>query len=314
MRKIRIDFCDFWHGFNKTDNWFWHLLRERFDVELSDRPDFLFYSHPQDHQHRVQNCVKIWFAVESWLPDWNTCDYALTYHHLDDARHLRLPLYVVYVPAERLVKRNWDFDEILARKTKFCGAVISNPTPKRGRERIEFFHKLDARLRIDSGGRFANNIGGPVPYGSLNKIAWLEPFRFNMAFENECLSGYTTEKIVQAVAAHCVPIYWGDPKIAEEFNPKSFLNLADFLSPEELIDRIVEVERNPAAYEAILREPFFHRDIPNESYARGRLLDFFEKVFSTPITPVSRRRKWYQLGRWLPVKQNRPHPTDALGL
>ncbi len=37
--KIRLDFCDFWPGFQKTNNFFYNLLRERFDVEICDQPD-----------------------------------------------------------------------------------------------------------------------------------------------------------------------------------------------------------------------------------------------------------------------------------
>ncbi len=308
MRKIRIDFCDIWDGFAKTDHWLWRILRERFDLELCDEPDFLIYCNPLKHVHRLHNCVKIWTAVESWLPDWSECDYALTYHYLDDQRHLRLPLYVTYADPMDLVKRDWDFGALLRQKRRFCAAVISNATAKRGRRRVEFLDRLNRRKPVDSGGRYANNIGGPISPGSPNKVAWLRDYRFNLCMENESLAGYTTEKIIEAMLAQCVPVYWGSPRIAEEFNPRSFLDLSAFENDEALIERMLEIDADPSAYESMLREPYFHGDTPNEFFDHARVLDFFERIFSTPIRPVSQRRKWFLPGRWVLAKQNKPHP------
>jgi hypothetical protein len=36
-------------------------------------------------------------------------------------------------------------------------------------------------------------------------------------------------------------------------------------------------------------------------------LNFFEKIFTTPITPVSARRYPLQIDRWIPVLKNRPN-------
>ena len=57
MKKIRIDFCDFHDNFSKTNNFFFKLLAERFDVELCDQPDFLIH-HCYGHEHRLHSCVQ----------------------------------------------------------------------------------------------------------------------------------------------------------------------------------------------------------------------------------------------------------------
>jgi hypothetical protein len=118
--------------------------------------------------------------------------------------------------------------------------------------------------------------------------------------------GYTTEKIMDAMMVRSVPIYWGNPKIAEEFNPRSFLNYHDFPSEEALVEKIIELDRDDAKYMEYLRQPYFHNNQPNQFYDHQRLLDQFEKIFTTPITPVSARRYAWQLGRWIPVLKNRP--------
>jgi glycosyltransferase involved in cell wall biosynthesis len=184
--------------------------------------------------------------------------------------------------------------------------VVSNAKRKKTQKRVEFFHRLCQYKKVDSAGGALNNIGGKIPDGFWSKQEFLRPYKFNIAFENAATPGYTTEKIVEAMHARCLPVYWGNPRIAEEFNPKSFLNYFDFPSEEALIDKIIELDQDDAKYLEYVRQPYFHHDQPNEFFSRERLLNQFEKIFTTPITPVSRRHRWTQIGRWIPVLKNRP--------
>ena len=43
-KKVKINFKYFWPGFDKKDNLFVNLLMEDYDVEISDNPDYLFFS------------------------------------------------------------------------------------------------------------------------------------------------------------------------------------------------------------------------------------------------------------------------------
>jgi hypothetical protein len=114
------------------------------------------------------------------------------------------------------------------------------------------------------------------------------------------------------MVARCLPIYWGDPTINEQFNPRSFLNRADFPSDEALIGKIIELDNDDAKYLEYLRQPYFHNDRPNQFFNRQRVLDFFEKIFSQRITPVAQAgRKTFPLGRifgrWKLVKRHHWH-------
>jgi len=302
---VRLDFCDFWPGYRKDDNFFFNLLKLRFDVQLTDQPDFLIYSDPGSHLHRLHDCVKIYFGIESHLPDWRECDYAITCHYLEDPRHLRLPYYVLYGGPEALRKEGEDLEKILAAKTRFCGFVVSNAGNRRAQKRIEFFHRLSRYKQVDSGGRAFNNIGGPIPGGPAGKLEFLRSCKFNIAFENASIPGYTTEKLYEAMQARTVPIYWGNPRIHEEFNPRSFLNYFDFPSEEALIERILELDRDDDRYLEVMRQPYLNADRPNESFDLRRVVAFFEKIFTTPVRPVSRRRSWFRLGRWTLAKRNK---------
>ena len=303
--KIRLDFCDFWPGFPKTNNFFYHLLRERFDVEICDSPDFLIFADPGQHLHRVHNCVKIYVAQEVFKPDFRCYDYAFTCHDLEDSRNLRMPYYVMTRDDKDLIRGEENLAEIMARKTRFCSFVVTNAKKRKTHKRIEFFHRLCQYKQVDSGGLALNNIGRVIPRELKYKLDFIRPCKFNIAFENNSVPGYTTEKIVDAMMARTVPIYWGNPRIAEEFNPKSFLNYHDFPNEVALIEKIIELDQDDAKYLEYLRQPYFHNNQPNEFYSHKRLLDQFEKIFTTPITPVSARRYPLQVGRWIPALKNR---------
>jgi len=301
--KVKIDFCDFGPGYPKTDNFFYHVLRERFDVRICDCPDFLIFADIGRHVHRVHNCVKIHYCVENFAPNFKICDYAFTCHEMDDPRNLRLPCYALCDP-RALLREKVSAEQILASKTKFCGFLASYANRKT-RVRNEFLNRLCRYKKVDSAGAALNNVGFRVPQGEAAKLEFLRPYKFNIAFENGSTPGYTTEKITDAMRAGCVPVYWGNPRIAEEFNPASFLNYFDFPSEEALIEKIIELDQDDAKYMEYLRQPCFHNNQPNEYYSHKRLLDFFEKIFTTPITPVSARRYPLQIDRWIPVLKNR---------
>jgi alpha(1,3/1,4) fucosyltransferase len=313
MKKIHIDFCDLGFNWDKTEIYLYKVLAERFDVRLCDQPDFLVYSCGGD-THRLHSGVKIFFSGESDMPNFRECDYSIASVKLDDPRHLQYPNYVHYGQPEQIIKKDDDAKKILAAKTKFCSFVVAGYNPRKNGNRVEFFQKLSKYKKVDSGGRKFNNIGGPIPPGSKAKIDFLRPYKFNIAFENRSLLGYTTEKIFEPMIARCLPIYWGNPEINAEFNPRSFLNRADFASDEALIEKIIELDNDDEKYLEYLRQPYFHNDTPNLYFSRDRILDFFEKIFSQKIVPVaqSRRKSFFGrlFGRWKLVKRYHWHPLQ----
>jgi hypothetical protein len=218
--RIQLAFSDFWPEFDPADNYFTRLLCARYQIVLSDDPDFLIYSR-FGRRHRRYRCVKIYFTGETDRPDFRVCDFAFSFEHWDRPEHYRLPLYAIRFCPTLLLKRSFDPESVLREKTRFCGFVASNPKcPKRNR----FFRKLSRYKRVDSGGRFLNNVGGPVK----DKLEFVRRCKFTIAFENCSRPGYTTEKIVEPMVVGSLPIYWGNPLVHLDFNPRSFLNYHDY--------------------------------------------------------------------------------------
>ena len=304
---IRIDLCDLGANFGKPDHLLCRVLSERYELRHCDQPDFLIYD-VAGQAHRLHSGVRIRFTCESSLPDYRECDYSIGPLQLDNPRHLYLPGYLPYGTAEELLKRNDDPERILAGKTKFCSFLVSGYHPRKNRNRLEIFSALNRYRRVDSGGRWMNNIGGPVPGGPSGKMKFLQPYKFNVAYENVVRPGYITEKIFQAMAARCLPIFWGDACVKDQFNPRSFLNRADFPSDEALVEKVRELDQDDAKYLEFMRQPYLPGDQPSVYFSHERILKFFDRVFTTPIQPVGRRRKWFHLGRWTLVKRYHLHP------
>jgi hypothetical protein len=59
-------------------------------------------------------------------------------------------------------------------------------------------------------------------------VALYGTYRFVVCFENAASRGYVTEKVVNAMLAGAIPIYWGAPDAAAYFNPRAMVNCADY--------------------------------------------------------------------------------------
>lgn len=277
-KKIKIDFVDFFRGFDKENNQFTHILRERYDVEISNTPDYIFFSSFGKH-FLDYDCVKIYFTGECIVPDFNLCDYAMAFDHISFGdRYLRVPLYEVlhYKPKyQTLINGTIP----VKSKTDFCGFVVSNDQGMK--ERLQMYKLLSAYKKVDSGGRYMNNIGGPIK----DKFAFDQSHKFSLAFENCSHKGYTTEKIVEAFAAGAIPIYYGNPEIGKEFNTKAFVNIHDFASLEDAVKRVIEIDQNDELYKQMKAEPIITGARKDDSELRA----FLYNIFDQPLDAARRR-------------------------
>ena len=249
---IKVNFADFGPRFQKEHNYFTRLLFDHYKLELTENPDFLFYS-VFGESYRKYDCIRIFYTGENRRPNFYECDYAFSFDHDDyGGRNYRLPVYVGHTSCDvtELTREKPDLDSIVTSKTKFCNFLVSNSKAK---ERIEFFYKLSKYKKVDSGGRFLNNIGGPVK----NKMEFIQDYKFTIAFENFSYPGYTTEKILDPMCCHSIPIYWGNPFVYKDFNTKSFINCHEYEDFDEVIERIIEVDSDNELYKRYLAEPYF---------------------------------------------------------
>jgi alpha(1,3/1,4) fucosyltransferase len=285
-QEIRIKFEDFWHPMTMDvilQEPLFRLLSKRFKFKIVDNPDFLIYSS-FGKEFLKYNCVRIFYVGENIRPNFNECDYAFSFDYPVTERNYRLPLYkmcfidgIEYLTEDyvlKLANRSINIDEIISKKRKFCNFIYSNA---KAQERIDFFWKLQQYKAVDSGGKVLNNLGYIVD----NKLAFLNNYKFTIAFENSSYPGYTTEKILHAFLANTIPIYWGNPLIDQDFNPKSFINCHEYSSFEKVIERVIEVDRNDDLLREYLEQPVFSSPQGNEYINEDNILERFNTIFST---------------------------------
>jgi alpha(1,3/1,4) fucosyltransferase len=288
---IRLNFTDFWPDFpNIEDSYFYKLLSRRYSIEISEDPDFLIYADFGKQYKKYNKCIRIYFTGENHRPNFKECDYAFSFDYLDNKNHYRLPLYALYLDQNpnQIVKKDLDIDKILKGKNKFCNFIYSN---KHAEERVRIFKKLSKYKKVDSGGRYLNNIGGPVK----DKLDFIKDYKFTIAFENCSYPGYTTEKIVHPMMVNSLPIYWGNKLVNKDFNTKSFLNYYDFKNETELIEKIIELDQNDDLYVKYLIEPYYNENKVNAFIDPENVLKQFDYIFNQTKTPVAqeKKRKWF---------------------
>ena len=249
MRKLRIYFEGFWPGMDMCDNFITRrLVENHYEFEIDPDPDYLFCSSFSNRHLRYKDCVKIYFTGENDVPDFNLFDYAMAFHPISFGdRYLRFPLYALYDGFERLVEKRFEASKVLDRK--FCNFVYSN---SRWADpfRDKFYRELSKYKKIDSGGRYLNNIGGPVG----DKMAFIQDYKFTIAFENSSQPGYTTENLLEPMVVNSLPIYWGNPEVSVDFNERSFVRVSDKRSMEAAIEEIIRLDTDDEYYLAKMSE------------------------------------------------------------
>ena len=269
LEPFRIGFSDMWDGFRPEYNMFTLMLQasgvKRDVVGVTEGPmDVLLFGPFGDAWKTFPTDLpKIHYTGENTEPiirDDIRLNIGFKHLNMNDGRYLRLPLWMLEI--------NWfraDADRIgnpkpisidacckasadLESRSKFCAFVVTNP---RQPMRNAAFQWLSQYKSVDSAGRLFNNIGPAIfaglggGGGELVKVDFYKQYRFVLAYENDSSPGYTTEKLLHAKVAGCVPIYWGDPKVERDFDTGGFIDARGVTTSGELIRLVKEVEENP---------------------------------------------------------------------
>lgn len=288
-KEITVLFTDMWDNFNSEYNFFLLLLENSskdfttpviikgYSIDtLGDlKPDLLIFGPFGKSWQLYSDVPKIHFTGEN-TPEIRepNVNLNLGYSLLENSHdsYLRLPLWILEIdwfnadpnrvrnplplPVERVMK---SFPEDMDKhKENFCAFVVTNP---KNPIRNDTFMWLSMYKHVDSAGRLFNNIGEDIfaglggGGGELKKFEFLKNYKFCIAYENSSAEGYTTEKLMHAKAAGCIPIYWGDPKVGRDFNQDGFLNAQDIKSPEELIELVRKVDEDDELYKKMYNTP-----------------------------------------------------------
>jgi len=195
-----------------------------------------------------------------WLSESRTINGSLYEWCINNVGYLEENFDMVFTHDERLLPlsdkfkmvicnaRPWVTDCGIHSKTKLVSMIASSKVmcPEH-RYRQEVIQKY--RNHLDLFGRGFNTI--------TTKEIGLRDYHFSIAMENGDYPVMYTEKIADCFATGTIPIYWGNDRISEVFDPNGIIMLTkDFdlntLTPELYHSKIESVKKN---YEIIMNFP-----------------------------------------------------------
>jgi alpha-1,3-fucosyltransferase len=137
----------------------------------------------------------------------------------------------------------------VANRTKSVAWFVTNcNTPS---QREIFFRQVAKYIPIDIYGGC-----GPLKCSrgsSKNCDKLLNDYKFYISAENSICPDYITEKFYRALEMGVVPIVYGGADYSSYAPPHSYINAADFESPQALADYLLIIERNPCLYSEYLK-------------------------------------------------------------
>lgn len=261
MKKIKINFCGFWNSFKKENNLFIRILSKHFNVEISENPDFVICSNRGKPFEYIQyNCPRIMFMGENMSPDFTVFDYVIGFDFIEFGdRYFRLPFGFYFDNAKPWIPKTLTEDEaykILQEKKYFANFIYGHESSKRMRENI--FEKLSTYKEVVSPGSFMNNVSNTK--GKKKRCSWQEKneylkySKFTIAGDSIEYPGFVTEKIVQPFQQHSIPIYWGSPKINEDFNTESFIWCKGIDDLDRMLEEVKYLDLHDDAYVHMLTQ------------------------------------------------------------
>lgn len=289
-RDIKIKYVDFYGGFKPEEHWLYKVLEKRYNVILSETPDYLFFSC-FGASYLLYKCVRVFISNEAVYPNLNLYDYAVTYSDFKITDRL-LPNRDAFENLKHMqLARDMEAAEkLFSGKSGFCNFVYSNGYADPFRE--ELFHALSRYKKVLAGGRFLNNIG----YNVENLEEFQGKCKFSIACENSYYRGYTTEKLINALNAGTIPIYWGNPDISDIINPKAIINCHDYPDLESIVEEVRRLDCDDTAYKQKLMEPILTDSNMVKNYLQERE-EFIYHIIEQPYAQVFRRNRGLR-GQW----------------
>lgn len=236
--------------------------------------------------------VKIFITIENHEPDLNNYDYTLTHAQAEDDRRHRLPWWQhepLFNPETRALACHQPppitIEELQQRD--FCNFVCRNAACHK---RNQFISRLNKKRRVHCAGPLMNNTGFILAPGSEAKRAYQNRHLFSIVYENEATRGYQTEKLIDALMARSIPVYWGNPDVEQEFNPDSFIHARHFPNDNTLINHLLQLANDPERMAAILNSPRYRNPHVLED-AEAALLQWFTQIFERGPECI-RRTRW----------------------
>ena len=262
---LRISFTDFWEGFDENNNLFTNILKEIFETEIiitrPSKAEVCFITiYGRNHKNVIskyrEKCIL--FLGENIRPNIYDTPYTLSSDfNTYNGKNMRLPLWYLdidwfntnigIIKSDDVERKLVSYgklkpDNFAGRKD--CITIFNNPEGTR----MDMLEKLNKIMSVEAYGKpFKKPLGPKIKNNNLlnafnpvycdyhSKIKKMSEFKFNLCPENSLYPGYYPEKCLHAKISGCIPIYFADSHVDNDFRKESFINMYDYLDFENLI-------------------------------------------------------------------------------
>jgi len=221
----------------------------------------------------------IQYSGESYYknPEWFDINIIPT--NIKDRNIVIMPSSYMYIftnniDMSQLVKKR----EYIKNKSQFCLFSVSNDKCK---ERNQMFNELTKYKKVDSCGKYLNNIIAPEADNIHEYLDFINKYKFMICFENTSISNYFTEKLINAYIGNTIPIYWGCPNINDYVNMDAILYLPPNYTEEDmksLINKISYLDNNEEAYKKKYESIFFKDSKIPDEFNLHKIKDKIQKI------------------------------------
>jgi hypothetical protein len=210
-----------------------------------NNPDVLYVQYSGEPHHRNPSLfhINLLASLESSNP--------IIIPHTLGGQHLYVHNLWSILNEQRIYQND------IQTKSRFCSFIISNGGPQ---ERLSFYRLLNSYKKVDSCGRFNNTVGYLLPETDTPEYyKFMSQYKYTICFENSQIDYYFSEKLINAYISKTIPIYWGCPQVPEFINTKAIIYIPDATAESfhKAMDRVIELENDPAKYKEVYEQPLF---------------------------------------------------------
>lgn len=294
MKTVKIKYVGFWDGFDPETNIIYQVLKKHYDVVITDDADYIIcslFGTPYDYCHFPQ--VRIMYSGENYIPDFNVIDYALCPYPVEflDRCCYRPVLLGNFERCQDLQNKDRNYSSsILDEKPYFANFIAGHESEFNIRG--DFFKKLSKYKRVESPGKYLNNMSDSqvVSFLDSSKTDFQRKCKFTLCFESTKHEGFVTEKITDAFYSDTIPVYYGSSTVTDIFNSEAFINCSDFDSFDDVVNKIIELDNDDEKYLEMLRQPIFvQKNFVDETLKK--IEDFLVYIFDQPLESAYRRSR-----------------------
>ncbi len=288
--KGNVHFYNWWQVEDYSSLWLYQFVQNTGLLNGSKKQiNFCSLFDEREVINRVNDGVKVFFSGENLHdPRWleyadgllgdKDCRLSLGFDHTDDDRYLRFPLWLTYVFEPSLDEQKirercaqLRYPEI-GKREKFACLIARADTSGL---RTGMYNAMNVVGNVDCPSGLFHNDDSLKEQFADDKVAYMQQYRFNICPENTNADGYCTEKVFEAIAAGCIPVYWGNNNQPESkiLNQDAIIFWNKENGGKNAIKRIKELNADPKLLDTFMQQP---RLLPN---AEEEILQMLNELY-----------------------------------